>query len=475
MDLDAKRISRRNVLVGSGGALGVLALAACGAVPVQTAATEEQAEAPQAEAAAPEKESVYVLFATHPYFKFQDEEGVSAELVAEFRAEHPDIDFDVNPPSSNSGERYAAFRTAFAANTPHDISSWGEWHAIEHGALGQARGLNDLVKSSNIDMEDIWESLTENMVWSKDGQLYGFPYGPDLRVIYMHNGIFLENGLDPENGPATWDELEAVIQKTLRKDSAGNVVVAGFPPEWGSGGRFQWITPFLQLGGQRVSDDLTKAAINSPEAVEALTWVKKLNEMQGGWDALATLHKTARPSGSPRGAALVNDFTASMYATYSTRKAEIYPIDPDFGFSIIEHPKPPNAVRQASWSGHHIWIMASWTTVPEEAFAWIEFVSRPENNIRWAKAWDRVPIRLSVANSPNFTEGDPFLEHQSYQIPFRASHSLPIPGADEMRTSLSRFLPDVMAGNITIQEGLANVEQEWNIIIEKWQELVGGW
>ena len=77
MDFHAKRISRRNVLVGSGGALGVLALAACGAVPVQTAATEEQAEAPQAEAAAPEKESVYVLFATHPYFKFQDEEEVN--------------------------------------------------------------------------------------------------------------------------------------------------------------------------------------------------------------------------------------------------------------------------------------------------------------------------------------------------------------------------------------------------------------
>lgn len=475
MKLQEQRISRRNVLAGSGSALAMVALAACGAVPVQPAAEAPQAEAPQAEADAPAKESVYVLFATHPYFKFQEEEGISAELVAGFRAENPHIDFDVNPPSSNTGERYAAFRTAFAAGTPHDISSWGEWHAIEHGALGQARGLNDLVKSSNIDMEDIWQSLTENMVWSKDGQLYGFPYGPDLRVLYLHKGIFLENGFDPDNGPTTWDELESVIQKTMRKDAAGNVIVAGFPPEWGSGGRFQWITPFLQLGGQRVSDDLTKAAINGPEAVEALTWVKKVNDMQGGWDALAALHKTARPSGSPRGAALVNDFTATMYATYSTRKAEIYPIDPEFEFGFIEHPKPPNAVRQASWSGHHIWIMASWTTVPEEAFAWIEFVSRPENNLRWAKDWDRVPIRLSVANSPDFTEGDPFLEHQSYQIPFRASHTLPIPGADEMRTSLSRFLPDVMAGNITIQEGLANVEQEWNNIIVKWQELVGGW
>ncbi len=136
MELQEQRISRRNVLAGSGSALAMVALAACGAVPVQPAAEAPQAEAPQAEADAPAKESVYVLFATHPYFKFQEEEGISAELVAEFRAENPHIDFDVNPPSSNSGERYAAFRTAFAAGTPHDISSWGEWHAIEHGALG---------------------------------------------------------------------------------------------------------------------------------------------------------------------------------------------------------------------------------------------------------------------------------------------------------------------------------------------------
>ena len=255
MNLHAKRLSRRHVLAGSGGALAGLALAACGAVPAATMAEEEQAEAPQAEAPAPEKEAVYVLFATHPYFRFQEEEGVSAELVAEFRAENPDIDFDVNPPSTNSGERYAAFRTAFAANTPHDLSSWGEWHAIELGALGQARGLNDVVKSSNVDMEDIWTSLTENMVWNKDGQLYGFPYGPDLRVLYMHDGIFLENGLDPDNGPESWDDLEEVIQKTMRKDAAGNLIVAGFPPEWGSGGRYQWITPLLQLGGKRISDD----------------------------------------------------------------------------------------------------------------------------------------------------------------------------------------------------------------------------
>ena len=222
----------------------------------------------------------------------------------------------------------------------------GEGTPIDRGLQGTVLHLNDYIKATGLDMGDVWEGLLEPVVW-RDGRVFGMPYGPDMRVLYMNIDLYVSGGLDPATGPQTWDDFEEAIQKTTQKDAAGNLTVAGFPPDWGSNGTWLFMLPLLQLGGSRTNDDRTKMTFNTPEGVEAFTFVKRLWDLQDGYTAVKAFQESALPSGRGRGAALVNAKCASIYMTYAERKQQIIPLEPDYEFGYTGFP----LARQSCASG----------------------------------------------------------------------------------------------------------------------------
>ena len=103
--------------------------------------------------------------------------------------------------------------------------------------------------------------------------------------------------------------------------------------------------PLLQLGGSRTNDDRTKMTFNTPEGVEAFTFVKRLWDLQDGYTAVKAFQESALPSGRGRGAALVNAKCASIYMTYAERKQQIIPLEPDYEFGYTGFPLPTNPAR----------------------------------------------------------------------------------------------------------------------------------
>jgi len=465
--------TRRQFVTMTVSSVATTLVAACGqmAAPTTAPAKEEapKAEAPKTAPAAPSaKAPAEVFYAHQPFFRWHTEGEVTNQLVKQFQAENPTIDFRL---LTISGNRDDAFRAAAAARQPFDISSWGDWQVVELGLLNQALALNDYFKTSKINIQDIWDSLIYTMTW-KDGRTFGVPYAPDLRVLYLNSTLFLEAGLDPEKGPRTWDDLDQVIAKTTKKDSQGKLRVAGFPPAWGSQGHGQFVVLLQQSGGSRLNKERTKPALNSPAAVQALTWLKKVYDAQGGFDQVhVELFNAVRSTAVGQAAKpLVGGACATHYDTYSTRSESIWEIDKSFKFGFVEHPKPKLDSPQGNWSGDHTFVLSSWAKNPDQAFAWIEFISRPENNFKFAKRFDRVPIRPSVAKSAEFTQNDPFLIHMANQMPTRIAIGEPVPGSHEMVQILGgyQFMPDVMTGKKTIQEALVEADAKATAVIEKW-------
>ena len=218
-------ITRRKLLVGASSIPAMAVLAACGTATMQSDMAAEKPAEEKAEAAPQPAEPVDVVFVPNPAFKFHEEGHVSNGLMEAFSEEFPNINLLVEPYTGNRNEAFAA---ATAANIPYDVVTGGEGTPIDRGLQGTVLHLNDLIKGSGLDMSDIWEGLLEPVVW-RDGRVFGMPYGPDMRVLYLNNDLYLNGGLDPAVGPQTWDEFEEAIQKTTQKDAAGKLTVAGFP------------------------------------------------------------------------------------------------------------------------------------------------------------------------------------------------------------------------------------------------------
>ena len=109
--------------------------------------------------------------------------------------------------------------TAAAAGASPDVASGGDWFSPEWGLTGVATDLLPRVKASKVDMSAFWESLFQENYW--DGKLYGFSYSPDLRVMFIRSESYLEAGLDPENPPQYWDEMEEVVVKDVQAGRGG--------------------------------------------------------------------------------------------------------------------------------------------------------------------------------------------------------------------------------------------------------------
>ena len=458
-------VSRRGFLAGAGiGAASILA-AACGVQPAAAPAEDQMAAKTDEPKAMMEPGAVEGVVTVWSPTKYDFGTDTGGEISNAFREEYGG---NVRVVGSTPASLWNTVMTAAAAGASPDVASGGDWFSPEWGLTGVATDLLPRVKASNVDMSAFWESLFQENYW--DGKLYGFSYSPDLRVMFIRSESYLEAGLDPENPPQYWDEMEEVVVKTSKQDAGGKLTVSGYAPFWGSGGHNEWIVPLTQLGGSRFSDDRWTVTINSPEAVEALTWLKKIFDLQGGWDNV----KQLRGQGIRSNVHFKDGRIANYWATYAERGEWLRVNAPELTYHFMTYPRPRSTDKHATWGGTHTWHIGNSASNPDGGWAFIEFGARREWNLKFAKRYDRIPIRIDVTHSEEFHENDPFLLTQNAMIPHRVGN-VGIPGAEALRRRWRiPLVDDVTSGKLTPQEGLAAAEHDMQAILDEWKARIDG-
>lgn len=182
-------------------------------------------------------------------------EGVLLGTLAEaFMAENPGATVNVTP--IDWGVAVDRLQTAIAGNQTPDVSQMGTDMMGQFAATGALEPVPDTFDQSAF-FEGAWNT---NVV---DGTVYGVPWYVETRLLYYRTDIAEAAGITAP--PATWDELMAAAQAMKGEGGA----------EWGiSLGTKNWqeYVPFLWSNGGQIMDDQGVFHLNSPEAVEALTF-----------------------------------------------------------------------------------------------------------------------------------------------------------------------------------------------------------
>lgn len=133
---------------------------------------------------------------------------------------------------------------------------------------GWLQDLNSYIESSEgYDFEDFTEAGRE--INSQDGKVYGIPNISERTTLFYQTERFADAGLT--EAPKTFDELEQYCQALT--DAANGQYALALRGE-GSAAVTQFAAFLRGFGGDFVTDG--KAAINSPEAIEALQFYGKL-------------------------------------------------------------------------------------------------------------------------------------------------------------------------------------------------------
>ncbi|MGH2371679.1 MAG: extracellular solute-binding protein, partial [Chloroflexota bacterium] len=328
-------------------------------------------------------------------------------------------------------------------------------------ASGAVMSLADYFKrSSSLKLSDIWPTLVNDFTYQ--GKPYGVVYGPDLRIMYISADKYRSVGLDPNRPPATWNALEEAIAKVHLGGQGAAIEHLGFDPFLGSGGVYLWMVPYWQLGGELLSDD-DKVTINNERAIEALTWLKKIVDRQGGYEQMQAYEKGTRYT-----QLFMDNRVTHMYATYAER-AQAFAIQaPQMEFGFGTYPLPPNG-RKANYGGGHTFPISQGASNPDAAWAFLEHLSNDENNLQFADRYDRIPIRISTTQSERYHQNDPFRKLAASEMPGRR-FVISAPGGAEALAAQGNFVKDIMLNKVSIRDGLRNAETEIQQILDKWQQ-----
>jgi ABC-type glycerol-3-phosphate transport system substrate-binding protein len=319
-----------------------------------------------------------------------------------------------------------------------------------------------LKTSKPVQKKDIWPSLRNEL--ELRGNMTAMPYAPATRMLYTHEENARRAGLDPDKPPARWSEMEAAVAKAFR-GGAGAVEHLAWHPFTGSGGNYLWMVPYWQLGGELLSADQTKVTLFNERAVKALTWLKKIIDMQGGWQAVEAFRDTF--SSRAGEVILMNGGHTFLYATLSERGERFNIQAPSMRYTISTYPVPDDGGVVANYAGSPTLSIAKSSKSPDVAWLFLENLTSEENNLKFALRFDRVPIRESTTNSSAYIGDDKAKALQAQEMKKRR-FVISAPGGLEMLPHQDVVMP-YMSGQLSVQDVLREKERILQEIMDRWQ------
>ncbi|MGW7090184.1 extracellular solute-binding protein [Streptomyces sp. NPDC054871] len=186
-----------------------------------------------------------------------------------FEAAHPDIDVRIQIQEWDGiGEKVTA---ALASNDAPDVIETGNTQVAQFAQSGGLLDLSDKVDDLG---GDAWlKGLAEPGAWQ--GKQYGIPYYAANRVVIYRKDLFEKAGVDAA-ALKTRDQWVAATMK-LNKGSQQGIYLPG--QNWYTYAGFVW-----DEGGDLAtkSDGTWKGSLDSPEALRAMAFYKKLQALGKG-------------------------------------------------------------------------------------------------------------------------------------------------------------------------------------------------
>ncbi len=232
---------------------------------------------------------------------------------------------------------------------------------------------------------------------------YGVPADSFFLFLLYRRDLFTKAGLNPENPPATWDELVTDARALTHRDQ-GQYGLGLVPKTW-------YFQDFVwQAGGDMIQSGPAgrpQAAFEGPQAVAALNF----------WKSLRWKYNVLQPDVLMPETELLHLFAlgkvAMILGTENQLPALIsrYKIDPAT-FGIAPLPAGPTGIRAAHLSGDIYVINAATTPEKKEAaWKWIAFEMDPAYQLwKWTRMHELKMViyagafssTASIANVPEF-------------------------------------------------------------------------
>src|SRR5699024_6062386 len=195
---------------------------------------------------------------------------VMQDMVDAFNDAHPDIKVEASFTGSYA-DTATKVQTAVQGDNAPDVAvllSTDKQTMLDLDALIP---VSDLEADESFDPDDFQPAFWADT--QVDGKTWCVPFQRSTPVLYYNKDAFKEADLDPETPPETWDDLVSSSKSIMDAEAATWCVE--IPSTTSAYWLFQALA--IQSGQNLTGDDPAHVNFDTPEVVEALTWMVELS------------------------------------------------------------------------------------------------------------------------------------------------------------------------------------------------------
>lgn len=314
--------------------------------------------------------------------------------------------------------------------------------------------------------------LEENIIgyYTIDDKLNSMPFNTSNPVLYYNKDMFKEAGLDPDNPPTTFEEVEEAAKKLTGDGKKG----ASFA-------MYGWFMEqfFANQGAELVNngngrDQLaTQSLLGNEAGVQTLTWWKKMIDDKTALNLGRKTDDTKKAFTSGQ-VAMTLDSTASLRGIVDS-------VGDKFEVGTAPLPRPKGADEGGVIvGGASLYILNNRPEAEQEA-AWkfIEFLAEPEQQAYWhvntgyfpitKAAYDEPAVKENMEKFPQFETAVDQLHDTTLN---RATQGALMGVFPEARQITEKAMEEVINGQKTPEQALKDAEKEISAKIEQYNKTV---
>ncbi|MCQ4087272.1 ABC transporter substrate-binding protein [Saccharibacillus sp. JS10] len=352
------------------------------------------------------------------------------------------------------GDIWTKNLASIAAGNPADVIINDYADVNLRASKNQNTDLSTYLAENNIENR-FYPELWKNVLY--EDKAYALPFNTDTRLLYYNKKAFQEAGLDPEQPPQTWAELEEYAQK-LDKKSANGYDQVGFYPLWGDFGVDSWL--INGDNGNGYFNENNEAVINTPDKAYTLTWLKSWQDRLG--------KQTVDAMKADFGSGVSDPFISgkvAMYIQTGTYNTQIQEFGQDLDIGVAQIPEREAGSGHFSSGGGFVVEIPKGAKHPDEAWEFINYLTDVDAQKYWAiKNFDNV-ANIEAAEDPEANENaiykasvDNLADTKVFQVPLSAS------GYKDL---INPHMDAVFLGQETPEQALAAAEKDVQALIEK--------